>query len=235
MKLGIMQPYFFPYLGYFQLISAVDKFVVYDDVAFMKQGWVNRNRVLLHGQPHIFSVPLQGASSNRTIRDTAVSLHEYARWKDKFLKTIALAYSKAPMYEPTRALLTGVLNGAPGSIAELASRSILAVCRALALPTRIEPSSTIYGNSHLKKTDRLVDICRKEGANIYINAIGGLELYSKDEFAKGGIALQFLRTATIEYPQRGQGTFVPNLSVVDVMMNNTPDSVLQMLVRHELV
>src|SRR5208283_1135183 len=123
MKLAIMQPYLFPYLGYFQLIAAVDKFVLYDDVAFIKQGWVNRNQILLHGKPHLFSVPLQGASSNKTIRDTLVSFHEYPRWKDKFLKTITLAYSKAPQFEPTRSLLSDVIDSNFGNIGELAWRS----------------------------------------------------------------------------------------------------------------
>jgi hypothetical protein len=228
-----MQPYFFPYLGYLQLISAVDKFVIYDDVSFMKQSWVNRNRVLLQGRPHVFSVPLEGASSNRTIRDTTVSLREYPRWRDKFLKTIALAYSKAPLYQSTRALLLGVLDAAPGGIGELASRSILAVCQTLALPARIVPSSTIYENGSLRGQDRILDICAREGATTYINAWGGRELYNHGAFAARGMHLRFLRSRLPAYPQFDQ-QFVPALSILDMLMFNPPESVRDMLAEYDL-
>jgi len=233
MKLGIMQPYLFPYLGYFQLISVVDKFVFYDDVAFMKQSWVNRNQVLLHGRPHLFSVPLQEASSNRAIRDTAVSSHQYFRWKDKFLKTVAQSYSKAPLYEPTRALLTSVLDAAPGSIGELASRSVLTVCQALALPTLIEPSSTIYDNGHLHAQDRVLDICAREGATMYINAQGGRQLYSREAFATLGVELRFIRSRLPFYPQFNH-EFVRGLSIIDVLMFNSPESLARMLAEYDL-
>lgn len=233
MKLGIMQPYLFPYLGYFQLISAVDVFVIYDDVAFIKQGWINRNQLLLHGRLHLFSVPLEGASSKRAIRDTALSLREYPRWKDKFLKTVALAYSKAPRYEPTHELLTTVLDAAPGSIGELASRSILAVCQALALLTRIEPSSTIYENGNLHAQDRVLDICAREAATVYINASGGRKLYAKDAFAIRGVELRFLRSRLPPYPQFNH-EFVRGLSILDVLMFNSPEAVRRMMAEYEL-
>ena len=228
-----MQPYLFPYLGYFQLISAVDKFVIYDDVAFMKQSWVNRNQVLLHGQPHRFSVPLREASSNRAIRDTDVSLQEYPRWRDKFLKTLAQAYAKAPQYQPTRALLTGVLEATPSSIGELASRSVLTVCQTLAVPTRIEPSSVIYENSNLHAQERVLDICACEGATVYVNAPGGRSLYSKDAFASHGVELRFLRSRLPAYSQFNR-EFVPALSILDALMFNPVEAVRSMLVEYDL-
>jgi hypothetical protein len=228
MKLAIMQPYLFPYLGYFQLIAAVDKFVIYDDVAFIKQGWVNRNQILLQGQPHLFSVPLQGASSNKTIRDTLVSFQEYPRWKDKFLKTIALAYAKAPHYEATRALLSRVIEADPGSIGELARRGIREVCHTLGLPAQIEPSSTIYGNGHLHAQDRVLDICARERATLYINAPGGRELYAFETFAAHGIELRFLRSRLPAYSQF-KHEFVPALSIIDGLMFNSPQQISMLL------
>jgi len=233
MKLGIMQPYLFPYIGYFQMIAAVNKFVIYDDVAFMKQGWVNRNQILLHGKAHRFSVPLQGASSNLAICDTLISVHEYSRWKDKFLKTIALAYSKAPQYEPARLLISDVIASNPGSIGELARRSILAVCQKLGLPARIEPSSTIYENSHLHAQDRVLDICAHEKATHYINAIGGRELYESDAFASKGIELRFLRSQLPVYSQFNH-EFIPALSILDVMMFNSVDAIRALLAEYDL-
>jgi hypothetical protein len=234
MKLAIMQPYLFPYLGYFQMIAAVDKFVIYDDVAFMKQGWVNRNQINLHGKPHLFSVPLQNVSSNRAIRDTALSLLEYLRWKEKFLKTIALAYAKAPQYEPVRALLAEVLGSNSVNIGELASRSILTICQRLGIPTQIELSSTIYDNGHLHAQDRVLDICAREKATIYINAPGGRELYAPETFAANGIELRFLRSRLPEYPQL-KPEFVPALSIIDVLMFNAPEKIQAMLLEFDFV
>jgi len=233
MKLGIMQPYLFPYLGYFQIISAVDKFVLYDDVAFMKQGWVNRNQILLNGQAHLFSVPLQGASSNRAIRETPVSHREYPRWKDKFLKMVAVVYAKAPHFERTRALLTDVIDPAPGSIGDLATRSILATCRLLELPAPIEQSSTVYANGHLRAQDRVLDICAREGARYYINATGGRDLYAHDTFASRGVELRFLRSRLPAYRQFNH-EFVPALSILDVLMFNPPEAVRGMMTEYDL-
>jgi hypothetical protein len=233
MKLAIMQPYLFPYLGYFQLIAAADKFVIYDDVPFIKQGWVNRNQVLLQGRPHLFSVPLQGASSHVLIRETALSISAYPRWKDKFLKTIGLAYSKAPQYQPVRRLLSNVIDAAPRTIGELATRSILAVCDFLGLPTQIERTSTIYANAHLRAQDRVLDICAREGASLYINASGGHELYSQEAFATRGIELRFLRSRLPIYPQFNH-PFVPSLSILDVLMFNSPDVARTLLTEYEL-
>lgn len=233
MKLGIMQPYLFPYLGYFQLIAAVDKFVLYDDVAFIKQGWINRNQILLNGQPCLFSVPLRGASSNRSIRDTEISVGEYPRWRDRFLRTIVLAYSKAPYFEATMQLVSSVLEPSSSSAADLARRSIEVVCEALDLVTRIEISSTIYNNSHLRAQERVLDICRREGASLYINPSGGRELYSHEAFGACHMELRFLRSRLPAYPQFG-GEFVPALSILDVLMFNSIDTVRGMLAEFDL-
>lgn len=228
-----MQPYFFPYLGYFQLMAAVDVFVVYDDVAFIKGGWINRNRLLLNGQPWLFTVPLQGASQNRLIHQIEVSPGEYPRWRDKFLKTVARAYARAPHYAVTFTLLERVLDQPAANIGDLARRSLLAVHDFLSLPTRIGPSSTCYQNGHLRAQDRVLDICAREGATAYYNPPGGRELYSQDDFAARGLTLRFLRSRLPGYRQFDH-PFVPALSIIDVLMFNPPESVRAMLPEYDL-
>jgi hypothetical protein len=233
MKLAIMQPYLFPFLGYFQLIAAVDKFVIYDDVTFIKRGWINRNHILLHGKPHLFTVPLQGASQNLLIRDIALHPVEYPKWREKFLKTIAVAYADAPFYGTVREMLLQVLDVAPASIADLARQSLLMVCRYLDLPTQLLPTSSVYLNSHLRAQDRILDICVLEGAKTYFNTPGGRELYSDTSFQERGVALRFLRSQLPAYPQPC-GAFVPNLSIIDVMMFNSVETIRSMLEHYEL-
>jgi hypothetical protein len=235
MKLGIMQPYLFPYIGYYQLISAVDEFVNYDDVAFIQQGWINRNRVKINGEARYFTVPLAAASSFRSIRETMVATVPYEAFRRKFFATISTVYSKAPFYLEIRNLLEGVFVRQPASIGELAWQSVSVVCSYLRLQTRLVPSSTIFGNSNLKRADRLIDICRREGADTYINAIGGTELYSRDEFAMAGITLRFLHSGPVEYSQCDRRAFIPNLSIIDVLMFNSREQLSLMLQNFKVV
>ncbi len=229
MTLGIMQPYIFPYIGYFQLINAVDKFVVYDDVSFIKQGWINRNKILLNRAEHVFTVPLKNASSFVTIGKTEINHALYAGWCGKFAKTLEQAYSKAPNYRPVRELVMGVLEERHNTISELAAKSITTTCGYLGVATEFVMTATHYNNGELKANERVKDICKKEKADAYLNANGGKELYSKDDFERAGLRLNFIRTNSITYPQWG-GEFVPWLSIIDIMMFNTLEAV-QVLLR----
>lgn len=233
MKLGIMQPYIFPYIGYFQLVNAVDRFVMYDDVAFIKQGWINRNKILLNGAEHVFTVPLKSASSYVTIGNTEVSDTLYDSWRSKFLKTLTQAYSKAPHYDAAYALVSGVLDGGHKTIAELAAASIIRTCAYIGVDTEFVNTATQYGNAALKAKDRVIDICKKEKADTYINPIGGKELYSKEEFKENGLQLHFARSRSIVY-QQFSNTFVPWLSVIDVLMFNSPAKIKQFINEYDL-
>ncbi len=228
MKLGIMQPYIFPYIGYFQLIKAVDRFVVYDDVAFIKQGWINRNRILLNGEPHTFTVPLKNASSFVTIGNTGINQDIFPTWSNKFLKTLTQAYSKAPYYNEVFELVSLVLFGPCDTISILATNSLIQTCSYLNITTEFVRSAVPYQNSDLKAKDRVIDICKKEKAEIYINPIGGKELYDKADFKQAGLDLFFLRTGNISYEQRVR-EFVPWLSIIDVMMYNSPETIMGFL------
>jgi hypothetical protein len=234
MKLAIMQPYLFPYLGYFQLLSSVDKFVIYDDVAFMKQGWINRNRILVGGRASRFSVPLRTASSFKRINDTEVDPASYDRWLRSFFSTVDQSYRRAPCFGPVRHLLTAVFEDFAGSIASLALRSVTGTVEYLGLRTAIVPSAHEYNNDSLKGQERVIDVCKKENADAYINPIGGQNLYTHGEFAAHGIALHFVRSRPVIYRQFADH-FTPDLSIIDVMMFNSPDRLGALLSQFDLV
>lgn len=228
MKIAIMQPYLFPYIGYFQLIAAADKFVVYDDVSFIKQGWINRNRILVNRQSYMFSVPLEHQSSFRLIKDTLINRSQYAPWKTKFLKTLTETYRKVPQFSEVLPLVENILAEPSEHIADLSRKSLEAVCGYLEITTPFVRSSTEFDNAALSGQDRVIDICRKEEAQIYINLAGGVELYGTAEFARHGLQLLFIKPVGISYCQSGDN-FVPNLSVIDVLMFNSKETVKQML------
>jgi hypothetical protein len=234
MKLAIMQPYLFPYLGYFQLLAAVDRFVVYDDVAFIRSGWINRNRILVDGRAFRFSVPVRDASSFRCIFETQVDRALYGAWLRKFMMTVDQSYRSAPCFGPVRYLLDVVFSGFEGSVAALALRSLTETSRYLGIPTRVVETSRGYGNGELKGGDRVLDICAREGAHHYVNAIGGADLYTADEFAGRGVTLHFIHSRPVVYRQFGE-TFTPALSIIDVMMFNPPERIGELLREFDLV
>ncbi len=236
MTLAIMQPYLLPYVGYMQLMGAVDTFVLYDDVAFINRGWINRNKLLINGQEHLFTVPLKDASQNKRINE--VHLADDPKWRSKLLKTIEQGYRKAPQYSVVMPLTEKIINFTTDSIAEMIYHSLVELNGYLGLTPKLVASSSIYENEQLKAQDRILDICRQEGATRYINPIGGMELYDKERFAEAGITLNFIRSERVEYSQFNRGdssTFIPWLSILDVMMFNDVPAVKELLTKYELV
>lgn len=232
MKIAIMQPYFFPYIGYFQLINAADKFVVYDDVTFIKQGWINRNNILLNGKSFLFTIPLKDASSYKAIRETETS--DNGKWKSKLLKTFEQAYGKAPNYDKVVSLIRDVLSGEEKTIAAMALESIKAVCAYVGIDTPIVETSSLYFNNHLQSRARVIDICKRENATEYLNPIGGVELYSKEEFERENLKLGFVKSKPSSYKQFND-EFVPWLSTIDVLMFNSPDEIRDLLGQYEIL
>ncbi len=232
---GIMQPYVFPYIGYFQLIKAVDKFVVYDDVAFINKGWINRNNILVNGKASMFTIPLVGASQNRLIRD--IEVDNLAAWSKKFLKTIEQSYKKAPFYKEGFEVIEQVFNLPVASIAELAVNSLKETCNYLGIKTEIVESSTIYHNQELKAQGRILNICLQEKANHYINPIGGVAIYDKQLFADSEILLNFIKAKSIHYKQfnKDESSFVPWLSIIDLLMFCSVEEINEHLNKFELV
>lgn len=217
MKLGVMQPYFLPYVGYFQLIAAVDRFVLYDDVSFIKGGWINRNNLLLNGNPQLFTIPLSNGESGVPIREVGIA-GTFLKWRSKFFRTLSHAYKKAPNFEEVSAMLERWLAPDAKTISEINRTSLIETASWLGITTEIIPSSSVYENTDMDRRERLVDLCRREGAHIYVNAAGGRKLYDKTWFAQHGIELLFLDSTIHEYPQATK-QFVPNLSILDLMMN----------------
>lgn len=234
MKLAIMQPYLFPYLGYFQLIAAVDRFVVYDDVGYIKQGWINRNRLLINGEPGYLTVPLKHATGSTLIKDVITDDDSRTRWRQKLAKIVGNTYRRAPFFAKVFPLVEHVLALPTDSIADIARASLVQVCRYLGVTTELIQSSITYNNQHLKGEERVLDICAAEAADQYINVIGGRELYSVARFRARGVTLNFLKTAPVEYRQFHE-PFVPSLSMIDVLMFNSPKTGCDLLTRYELI
>lgn len=253
MKLGIMQPYFFPYIGYFQLIKNVDEFILYDDVSFIKKGWVNRNNVLINGNPFLLNVPLKGKSSFKKINE--IELLEDPAWRKKMLRDLQVNYKQAKYFNDVYPILEKVINYPTAKLSELNFQSIKCVSDYLGLPTKIVTGDsgfadiehklkseildeTIFPDTKLthwiRKTVRIIEICRKKNAQAYFNPIGGLGLYSKEEFLLNKIDLKFIKSRSIVYKQFNH-EFVPNLSIIDVLMFNSVDEVNLLLDEFDLL
>lgn len=232
MRIAIMQPYLFPYIGYFQLIATVDKFIIYDDVNFIKRGWVNRNRILLNNVPYIFTIPLTGASQNKSIKDIEVNKEE--KWKNKMIKQMTHAYKKAPFFGQVFPMIKKVICGQYSDIGKMSTESIKVVLDYLDIKTEIIESSTIYNNQELKGQYRIKDICSKENAKTYINPIGGVEIYDRNLFSNSDIELFFIKTDPIEY-QQFEKEHVSFLSIIDVLMFNPKEKIISLLTKYDLV
>lgn len=222
MRLAIMQPYFFPYVGYFQLIAAVDQFVIYDNIKYTKKGWINRNRMLLNGKDVMFSLPLKSDSDYLDVWERELS-EDFNR--EKWLNQLKGAYRRAPYFAQTFPLVEKIMQYEDMNLFRFLHHSIVKTCEHLGLTTEIKISSAIAIDHSLKNQGKVLALCEAVGANIYVNTIGGMELYSKEAFSERGIELKFIKSKPFEYPQFGN-VFVPWLSIIDVMMFNSSKETL---------
>lgn len=232
MKIGIMQPYFMPYIGYWQLLNAVDKYVIYDDVNFIKGGWINRNRILINGEAKFFNLPMIGASSNKLINE--VSVNDNKKIMNKNLRIIEAAYKKAPYYEIIYPMIKKILMNKKGNIADFIAESFREICLYLNINTELIMSSSLDKNNELKGQAKVLEICSLLHGTEYYNAIGGQELYSFSDFKKHDLNLKFLKTENIEYEQYNN-EFQSNLSIIDLLMFNSKDEIKEYLNRYTLV
>ncbi|MCD0471078.1 WbqC family protein [Flavobacterium sp. JAS] len=232
MKVAIMQPYFLPYIGYFQLISAVDTFVIYDDVNFIKRGWINRNNILVNEKQFLFSIDLKGASQNKLINQIEIVANP--NWKKDLLKTLRLAYVRAPFFEKVFPVLQDIIMQEEINLSKLIIYSLSKICDFLSIKTDVIISSEIAKDSNLKGQDKIIEICKKLNATTYINAIGGLALYDKELFLKHDISLNFIKSNPVNYSQF-KGNFIPYLSIIDIMMFNSPERIKDFLNQYELI
>lgn len=226
MKVGIMQPYFLPYIGYWQLLNAVDKYVIYDDVNFIKGGWIYRNKILMNKEAKMINVQMKGASPNKFINQVEVANNQL--YNKKLLKTIDNCYKKAPYYYNVFPIIESIINQNENNLARYLEYSIRKICDYLFIHTELIISSKIDKNNRLKGQDKVIEICKLLGANQYFNAIGGQELYSYNDFEEQGIKLKFLKSGEVEY-QQFNNDFIPNLSIIDLMMFNSVEDIKKIL------
>lgn len=229
MKVAIMQPYFFPYIGYFQMIKAVDKFVFYDDVNFIKNGWINRNRILINAQPCYFTLQLKDASSFKLINEISFTDN-----RNKLLKSIAVSYSKAPFFKQVFELIELCFSIETDKVATIGINSVRNISNYLNLNTIFEVSSLDYADTKgLDRSFRLLEICKRNQATNYVNAIGGKDLYTHSFFNEHNVELSFIKPKEIIYKQF-KNDFIPWLSIIDVLMFNSVEDVKIILDKFEL-
>lgn len=230
MKLGIMQPYFMPYIGYFQLMKAVDKYVIYNDVNYINRGWVARNNILIKGEKQLFTIKLQGASQNKHFTEIQI-IDDFK----KLTKTLEMNYSKAPFFQSAMELMSRVFSFPEKRLDLFIKNSFEQILAYLNIDAELILSSDIKKDNSLKGQDKILDICKILQADTYYNAIGGKDLYDKKEFEDNGISLHFLKTdENLRYKQFLNMEFVPNLSIIDVLMFNSVEEVNKMLDNYTL-
>lgn len=226
-KIAIMQPYLFPYIGYFQLMAYVDIFVIYDNLKYTKKGWINRNRILVNGKDEYLTMPLKNASDYMLIKERSLA-DSSAQDKVKALNKISGAYNKAPFFNETIPVIERCLSNHDSNLFKFIFHSIVELKKHLQIDTELAISSEIPIDHSLRSTEKVIAICKAMKMQHYVNPIGGTELYNKHEFAQEGIKLEFLKANNIEYTQLGN-SFVPYLSIIDVLMFNGIDNVKNLL------
>jgi len=232
-RLSIMQPYIFPYIGYFHLIEATEKIVFYDDVNYIKRGWINRNRILINNSDFLFTIPVEKASQNKLINEINPLID--SNFIDKFFAQIETAYKKAPYYYDVVEILKTVFSKHYENIADLAINSIRSVYKYLDKDIQWTKSSISSPETKgMDKADRLIEITKNLGYQKYINAIGGQELYQKEYFNNKGVKLNFVKSQKIEYKQFNND-FVPWLSIIDILMFNDKNAVREQITAHNIV
>jgi len=233
MKLAIMQPYFFPYIGYFQLINSVDEFIVYDNIQYSRKGWINRNRILVNQKDDYITLPLKKDSDYLNVNQRFLS-DTWSLDRKKMLNKIVESYRKAPQFESVISLLENCLNIKESNLFEFNFKCLTETLSYLSIPTKITVSSSIQINHDLKAEDKVLAICKEKNASVYINPIGGIELYSKEQFLFNNIKLEFQKSNPINYVQF-KNEFVPWLSIIDVMMFNTNEEIKNLLSDYHLI
>jgi hypothetical protein len=231
MKTAIMQPYFLPYIGYFQLIRAVDQFVIYDNIQYTKKGWINRNRILQNGKDEFITLPLKKDSDYLNVcqRELAEGFETEAA---ATLRKIGNLYRKAPQFDSVFPLLEQIYRYPGRNLFDFLHHSVQSVCHFLEITTPIMVSSAISIDHQLKSEDKVIALCKALNTRVYINPIGGVGLYSP-HFEANGLQLLFQKARMMEYAQFNHA-FVPWLSILDVMMFNDLATIQNMLTQYDL-
>lgn len=234
MKLAVMQPYFMPYIGYFQLMNAVDKFVLYDNVQFIKDGWINRNRILVNNKDKVFTIPLKKDSHTTPINGRYISEDRWVKERRKLIIQIEQNYRKTPFFEDSYPVVLDCLMNESLNLFEFIRYSIQRIQCYLKIDCDLLTASKLDINHQMKGQDKILSICQNLQAATYVNAIGGLDLYDKNNFRRQGIELYFIKSTEIVYPQFNN-EFVPRLSIIDIMMFNSVPTIREFINSYELI
>ncbi len=223
--IAIMQPYIFPYIGYFQLVNCVDKFIFYNDVTFIKQGWINRNKFTMNGEEVYFTVPITKQSSSTYIYDAKINRRLFEKFKQKFYKGVHQSYGKAPFFEPIFKIIQGVFELETDSMDLMAQQSVKLISKYLGLNTEFDSSRDLYENDNLNGQNRVIDILRQEKADHYMNPIGGKVLYSSDIFLGNNLDLSFVKVSDN----------LKKLLIIDILMYHDIEHVKNILNQYDII
>lgn len=212
-----------PYIGYFQLINSVDKFIIYDNIQYTKKGWINRNRILVNGKDQLITLPIKKDSDYLNVVERELS-ESWEKDKNKMLNVIKSSYSKSPYFQEAFNLVSQCLNSSENNLFKFIYNSIVLINEYLDIKTHIIISSSVNADHTLKSQDKVLSLCKAQNAEVYINSIGGIELYDKEIFKQNGIELNFIKSNPIQYKQFNNG-FIPWLSIIDVLMFNSKEEI----------
>lgn len=235
MKVGIMQPYFLPYLGYWQLMNAVDVYVLYDNIEFTKSSWMRRNRILSNGVDKMFSLPLKKDSDYLDVRERFLA-DDYDISRKKLISLIESAYKKAPEFVTVFPIIKDILEYNDYNLFNYIHYSVKRIREYLGIQSNLVVSSTLDIDWSLKGKDKVLAICKYFETDEYYNSVNGIPLYAphRDEFTQAGIKLCFPRMREVSYPQF-KNEFVPNLSIIDVMMFNSQEECRRLLTEYDVI
>ena len=241
-----MQAYFLPYIGYYQLINSVDVFVIYEYIGFRKSSWVTRNRILDKGknEPTYINLSVSKKSIGEIV--STVNLAHKKERIEAIDKLIYFNYKKAPFFYEIYPFLKDILYCEEQNLHTYNAKITKSVCELLSIETKIiadnpdclqiertlEKSASKSGNNTM--TQRVIELCKFYGGNHYINPIGGVELYSREDFQKSDLEISFVKTEPIVYDQF-KSPFVPGLSIIDVLMHNGINGTRDLLNSYQLI
>jgi hypothetical protein len=235
MKISIMQPYLFPYIGYFQLIKASDYFMIGDMVQYIQNGWINRNRILINEKDHLITLPVLKDEYHLNINERYFVDDPSKKNEKKLLNTIRHAYRKAPYYKEVSELVEKILYFEDKNVSAFTVNSLQQICNYLGIETKMIMESDVNPPDHFEKQDKIFYICKALKADYYLNAIGGTKMYSDSAFKEENIKLRFVKTRESLIYQQFKNAFVANLSIIDVMMFNSQAEIKVLLSQYDLI
>ena len=230
--IAVMQPYLFPYLGYFQLIAAADVFVLGDDLQYVRSGWVNRNRILQSDQARLVTFPLKKDRFQLQINQRQLCDY-FSEEAERLIHLIAEAYAEAPYFAQVMPLIERLIRFPQQNVALYAEHAIREICTFLQIETPIMRSSDLILGHPADKQERVTRIAHTFEADTFMTPQGGSVIYDRDRFARNGLKVRFFRMDAVDYPQFG-APFVANLSIIDVLMFNCVEQVQQRLTQFQL-